>query len=308
MTPRNMLQPEADVLLAIHSLRHRLDSNRTKVICRHIYVHQDSCRQPTPVIFDDTKMSCPSSSTSTSDSATTFSTHALTSTHQRLDLPRQINIGCDRLATEMSTAVLSHGVTPTLLPTLAPPLPGSHAMLRISDNWITSHHCQHIHWEHHAYALWDYCMTKYGWDNDTFDSIDWDVIKRVRSHCTSTQQMQTSKILHDWLPVMHMMSHMTSNTQCPGCSCTNETIQHLLHCPHLLMKAKRDEIVAALQKEGLKAHLPWVLLGVLSDYILGTITANTLIDATRRFHHSLAAQARIGVNHLLRGFIANNGQ
>ncbi len=176
---------------------------------------------------------------STSDSATTISTHTIPPMHQRLDLPTQIHIECDCLAMETSSAVLSHGTGPNLPPTLTSPLPTSHAMLRIGDKWITSHHRQHIHWEHHAYALREYCMTKYGWDNDTFDSIDWGAIKRVRSRCTPTQQMQTSKILHDWLPpVMHMLSHMTGNAQCPGCSCPNEMIQHLLHCPHPLMKAK----------------------------------------------------------------------
>ena len=73
---------------------------------------------------------------------------------------------------------------------------------------------------------------------------------------------------------------------------------------HIHMKAKQDKIVAVLRKKGLKAHLPRVLLEVLSDYILGTITCDTPLNNTHRLHHSLAAQANIGVDYLLCGYIA----
>ena len=41
-----------------------------------------------------------------------------------------------------------------------------------------------------------YCMEKYEWDNDTFESISWKTIGTVRRRLTRTKQMQTSKIMH----------------------------------------------------------------------------------------------------------------
>ena len=66
----------------------------------------------------------------------------------------------------------------------------------------------------------------------------------------------TSKIMHDWLPVMHMQAHITGVRQC---LCTyDKTLDHLFHsCAHPTMKCKREELLAHLRKKGLKLGIPY---------------------------------------------------
>ena len=101
-----------------------------------------------------------------------------------------------------------------------------------------------------------------------------------------------------------MLSYIMGNSQCPGCLCSDETIQHLLHCPHPFMKAKRDEIVAALRKKGLRAHLPMTFLDILADLISGTVTPDPPVNPTHTLHRGFIAQSKIGFDLFLRGFIA----
>ena len=146
-------------------------------------------------------------------------------------------------------------------------------------------------------------MEKYGWDEGTFLSIDWGLVQQVRRRCTPTQRMQTSKILHGWLPVMHMLAHMSGNKQCPGCPHPDETFEHLVHCPHPLLHAKREEIVVALCKKGLKLRVPMVLLEFLASTILGSGHTHDA-DGLSLLQCALDAQARIGLMMTLRGFLA----
>ena len=294
-SPKQMIQPEADILLAIHAIRQYFSSSGTQVTCRHIYAHQDTRRRPHPAVLDSDSRSMedPLSHTATTPIA-----------NERLDLPTRINIACDRLATETSMAVLEEGTPPLMPPTLDGPLPGSVAVLRIANKCITSHQKRHIFWERRAHHLRDYCMEKYRWDEETFLSVDWGLIRRIRRRCTPTQRMHTSKILHGWLPVMHMLAHMSGNTQCPGCPHPDETFEHLVHCPHPLLQAKREEIIAALRKKGLKLRAPRALLDFLVSTILGSGSHINDDDGTSPLHRALASQKRIGLLMTLRGFLA----
>lgn len=145
-------------------------------------------------------------------------------------------------------------------PTLSSPYQESHAMLPIRDTWITSHYQRHV-----LRATWTgpillYCQNKNGWTWDTLDNISWGSIWAARNKCTPTQLMQTSKIMHDWLPVMHMQAHMTGTKQCPSCSHSDETLDHLFHCPHPTLLNKWEELLEHLQKKGLKLGTPRVVM------------------------------------------------
>lgn len=76
---------------------------------------------------------------------------------------------------------------------------------------------------------------------------------------------------------------MSGNAQYPSLSCLDETISHLMHCPHPLLKSKLGEIVSALRKKGLKSHVLWAFLDVISSFLLGSFTHNTVQDRTQVF-------------------------
>ena len=158
----------------------------------------------------------------------------------------------------------------------------------------------HIHWEHSAYVLRRYCVEKYRWSVDIFHSIAWSTIKSVHTCCTHTQQMSTSKIMHGWLPVMHMMSHMSGNSQCPGCFCPDETLDHLFRCPHPLMITTRTMILSALQKQGQKRHVRRAFLDaiilVLADYFDSATSPPPLLPLLQ---WAVMAQQLVGENMFL---------
>ena len=106
------------------------------------------------------------------------------------------------------------------------------------------------------------------WLGDSqFGTIDWQIIKNVRKRCTRTQQTKTSKIMHNWLPVMHMLSHMTGNSQCPGCLCTDETLDHIFHCPHIAMETARDSVLTDLHRKGIKRRVPRAFFDMITTML-----------------------------------------
>ena len=157
-SPRAMVQPDADILLAIHHVCQLLLAKGTTVTCRHIYCHQDTRTPKTPAVFTDQPTLCIHTLDDT-DNADTGFLSAASATIQvptpsfYQDTPTMINIACNKLATETSGAALQGGTGETLPPTLMHPLPGSKALLHIGDTWITSDHRRHILWERWAYSL-----------------------------------------------------------------------------------------------------------------------------------------------------------
>ena len=51
--PKAMIQADADIILAIHTIRQTLRTRGTQVTCRHIYAHQDTRTPRSPAIFSD---------------------------------------------------------------------------------------------------------------------------------------------------------------------------------------------------------------------------------------------------------------
>ena len=99
----------------------------------------------------------------------------------------------------------------------------------------------------------DYCKERYKWTDEVFDSVYWKAVKSVRSRLPHNKFRQTSKLMHGWLPVMHMRQYITGMNQCPCCTeCKDETIKHLFQCPNHLMTQRRDEAIEQLRKKGVK--------------------------------------------------------
>ena len=116
--------------------------------------------------------------------------------------------------------------------------------------------------------------------------------------------MLTSKILHDWLPVMHMLSHITGNSQCPGCTCNNETLDHLFHCPNHLMLSTRMSIVNTMRKKGMRRGIPRAFLDALSSLLSDHFNDTTSsLPAHSSLREASLSQRTLGTSMLLRGYL-----
>ena len=275
--PSGMLKAEADIILAIHHIKNR---NPYQTRIRHVYGHQDTKISPQTKLQDNPKQA------------------------QVL-----INIACDKIATDTSkNGIINKGNHPPLPPILQPPYEGSRAMLRINDTWITSHYKVELYRSRRTKPMEDYLKVKYNWTDEILNDIYWPSIKTVRHQLSQTKRMQTCKIMHGWLPVMHMRHHVTGLNQCPGCKCTDETIDHFLKCPHPKILAQRKLILTQMKTKGIKLKIPKDILNA----IVQTLAIHT--ETSLPFYHkykpeittALKQQYRIGPGMMARGYLSKH--
>ena len=208
-----MIQADADILLAIHTIRHTLHTRGTQVTCRHIYAHQDMRTPRSPAVFSldpslyrhGTPHDGPSRSHGHPADELTLIVALLPykptdqpflpappiPVYTVYDTPTQLNIECDKIASETTMAILLGGSGIDLPPMIPYPLPGSKALLHIGEVWITAHMRQHILWSNRAHTLRSYYQAKYGWDDSQFEVIDWQIIKNPG---TPLLQIYTGKV------------------------------------------------------------------------------------------------------------------
>lgn len=139
------------------------------------------------------------------------------------------------------------------------------------------------------------------------DDVAWKQIGAARRRCSRTQRMQTSKVMHGWLPVMHMQAHSSGLAQCPLCPSPDETLDHIFHCTHPELTGKREIILEELRKKGLKLDIPRVVVeamgGLLREYISGEELSHHDDVA---LHAAVSAQRKIGLAMLPRGFVSGS--
>lgn len=304
--PGDMIKPDADIVLAIHHTRQQMETGST-IICRHIYGHQDSTKRAN---INDTSGNKDATEDIRTDMQDLAIAPAMDKTKPRqkpkaLNLPATINIECDRIATETATAVTANPNQNHLTPVLSLPYQGSKALLNIGGTWITSHQRRHI-----LRAKWEpgvrrYCHKKFGWEDTTFDKVNWEIIRSARNGLTATQRIQTSKIMYGWLPIMHMQAHITGIKQCPCCTSPDETMDHLHQCPHKDLTEKREILLTKFRKKGLQLDIPRAIM----DAIIGTLQAHSHDEVVRPAEHAsivaaVLSQQQIGTHLLFRGFLA----
>ena len=325
VTPAAMIKPDADILLAIHHLRSHMERHCT-IHCTHIYGHQDTRPRGTPAVLADPSPSHPltlSQSSNSNDHSVT-SLYNETLSHDGIPselcpssppslgpitrptqppLPVRLNIECDHIAS--TTSEIALGDHRRDLASFTPPYPGSKAMLRIGDIWITSKLDSHVLRARWTPQVIDYCLNKYGWDHTTFNDIAWKTIGAARWRCTPTQPMRTSKIMHGWLPVKHMLSHIQGSSACPLCAHSDETLDHIFHCPHPVLAAQREILLEELQKKGLSIGIPRAVMDVFTGFLLAYIMGVTPTPPSNPILFDLyTAQQRIGFQMLPRGFLS----
>ena len=191
-----------------------------------------------------------------------------------------------------------------LLPVLSLPYSGSKALLCIGNRWVTLGHQAAIlsaHWDH---VVEEYCCWKYKWTSEVFHSVDWDAIGSVHRRLQPSQFTRTSKIMHDWLPVMHMQAHSTKNSQWPGCTHTDETLDHMFHCknPQLIL---REVVIIELRKKSLCLGLPRVVVDTLTQLLQDyTLNRPPVLPRHDQLRQVVESQLRIGIRMLPRGFLS----
>ena len=150
-----------------------------------------------------------------------------------------------------------------------------------------------------------YCMEKYGWSQDVADSVSWRSVLSARNKCTATQLMQTTKIMHGWLPVMHMQAHISGTAQCPSCPYPDETLDHLFHCPHPLLQCKRELILEQLRKKGLKLRVPYPIVSTWCSILASYFDDTPLPEfEPHEIRNAVLSQQVIGLQFFPRGFLS----
>ena len=295
--PPQMVQPEADVILATRALV--TDLAPIQITFHHVYGHQDTRPRQHRAVIDVS----PSSVSVGSFFEDDHDEDTLTSP-RALSQAAHINIACDALATDTARHVRSREGTP-LPHTLSPPFPGSKALLRIGDQWITSDIAKHVKYAATSSALRQYCNTKYDWTIDISDSISWDTVRRARTGCTPTMLMQTSKILHGWLPTMHQRRHITGSAQCPGCAEENESFRHLFCCTNPGMVDARTAAMTSLERKIHSKGIPRAFTSAFLQYAREAADGQDRIHPrTRQFHPVYSSQNDIGAAMFLRGYFS----
>ncbi|KAL7544882.1 hypothetical protein ACHAWF_012866, partial [Thalassiosira exigua] len=212
------------------------------------------------------------------------------------------------MASETTAIAVEGGIQslPSMPVTLEPPYRGSKAMLKVAGRWVTSKYKKHIYNAYRRPQTVAYMQGQYGWTVGEINSIHWDSIGRVRTKMNVKWRRQTSKIMHGWLPTMHMRHHVTGTNQCPGCTCRDETIDHMLRCPHPLMKRKREEVVEHLRKKGLKSRVPKRIVTSACDVITKYFRGEddyVLPKYDQEIKAAIWRQEQLGMKFFLRGFV-----
>lgn len=132
-----------------------------------------------------------------------------------------------------------------------------------------------------------------------------EVIRIARRRGTPTQFMHSSKLLHGWLPVMHMHGHTTRILACPGCDFPSEMVDHLFQCSHPFMQKARDDSFILFRAKCQRIDLPLASYTAFTEYVHSTLlgqpppTSMLLI-----IQQTIRQQNLIGQGMILHGFLA----
>ena len=222
-----------------------------------------------------------------------------------------MNLESDRLASGTTAAVLAGGTAPSV-PLITLPYKGSKALLRIGKKWITSKTKAEIYRGQRKKKMIQYCKERYNWSNQVVEMVNWDTVGTVRRGTKSRRSRRfTSKLMHGWLPIMHMRQVVTGIKQCPGCSHKDETMTHLFRCPHKLIEKARQESMKKIRKWGETQHIPQHIMEAICHVITTEVSGGSewiQSTYTPEVVRAIKQQLKIGTNLLLRGFVAKGWQ
>lgn len=158
---------------------------------------------------------------------------------QDLDLPTQMNIEADSLATK----ALQDGTSQPIVPFD----PSCGAMLSINGRAITRNLEATVQRHEHTAPLQEYYCTRFGWSKETLASIDWDIYAMVYTKFQRTRtffskfgwkQLPTGGRLHKWTP--------SFDHRCPSCNQEFETDDHMFQCSHIHRDHWRKDLLRTI--------------------------------------------------------------
>lgn len=209
------------------------------------------------------------------------------------------NIYCDEAAEEE--------VNKSYPPPRFTPLPGYKAMLRLDNDWITTHHRENIRYADTAPALIEYAKSRLALDQKTFEDIDRNALGAVLGSLPLRRRIRTSKMIYRWLPVGHNWQKCNLETdKCPCCGAPDETFEHLLRCENEQLETVRQAALEKIRTDATTIGIPARVL----DAILAIIRAVFRGDdppepATARIQAAALAQRNIGHYHMAIGLFSS---
>ena len=112
--------------------------------------------------------------------------------------------------------------------------------------------------------------------------------------------------MHDWLPIGHMQGHITRDSKCPRCQCSDETIKHMLKCPNSKMREATKKVVGRVVEKFKEMKIPENVKQCLIDIVKSQLAKGHKINVPVSFSLKKAynQQRQIGFDMMMRGFLS----
>jgi hypothetical protein len=143
------------------------------------------------------------------------------------DLPWEAQMNCH--ADAYATDYLDNWSVPSQI---VPFIPASNASISIDGATITSHVARRLRLAASSPDLERHIMTKNGWNDWIFNSIDWDSQAKALNTLEYNQEIFVIKWAHNLLPTRRHMKRIgqAESDLCPSCLATEETAPHIFAC------------------------------------------------------------------------------
>ena len=164
----------------------------------------------------------------------------------------------------------------------------------------------------HAPPLKAHILSKTGWNNDQFNSIEWETYAKVLKMLPASQQVNWIKLAHDWQHTGQQQMRFGYNEatwQCPFHCGQQETAMHFCECntdlsvqqktvhlTHLTNNLNQARTCPTLRRAIIEAISVHCNITVTDPYspAFASIRASKITNA-------IAAQKSLEINHLLKG-------
>ena len=104
--------------------------------------------------------------------------------------------------------------------------------LFVDEKLVTKAHCTDLTRAYTTGDLRKYITTKFKWNEEVCDTLDWFGYGQGFQKLTMTQQRWATKFTHQWLPLLGESHTQTVSNQCPVCNEIDETWKHFIECEH----------------------------------------------------------------------------
>jgi hypothetical protein len=185
-------------------------------------------------------------------------------------------------------------------------IPSSFCQLKINDMFITKDSHKWLMEAATKIPVKKFYSDKYGWSQDTFDSIDWETQYKTLLSFDTNDQRRILKLAHGWLPTFDRMHRELQSTtkRCPLCYYIIESNIHLLACKH----TTQVDTIQGLQKyfaedSAGQNQLTTIVQAALKNAIENP-TWTPAPTEDDELNLCLRAQSKIGWQHFFLGRIA----